>query len=220
MTAELLEIARRHLGAQGAAALSLRAIAREAGMVSSAIYRYFPSRDELLTALIVRAYGDLADVVEVAEAKVKRSDFFGRWRSASRAIRAWALANPHDYGLLYGTPVPGYVAPTETIEPVVRTSTVFMRILADAHTADRLAPATISKSARAAVAPVAAIFPAPAAAHIANGVFAWSSVFGLVSFELFGHFNNVIADPDAFFDFQIDNIAKSVIGLRSSVSQT
>jgi AcrR family transcriptional regulator len=217
ITAELLEIGRRHLAVGGAAALSLRAVAREAGMVSSAIYRYYPSRDDLLTALIVRGYESLAESVETAEAKVKRTDYLGRWRAAARAVRAWALANPHDYGLLYGTPVPGYQAPEATIAPVVRTSSVLIQILIDATLAERIAVPSVpvSRKLRAAIDPVAAMFNAPPAATIANGIVAWSALFGAVSFELFGHLNNVIADHDAFFEFEIERLAHQVIGLTN-----
>jgi AcrR family transcriptional regulator len=215
ITAELLEIGRRHLAVSGAASLSLRAVAREAGMVSSAIYRYYPSRDDLLTALIVRGYESLAESVETAEAKVKRSDFLGRWRAAARAMRSWALANPHDYGLLYGTPVPGYQAPEATIAPVVRTSSVLIQILIDATSAERIdrTLVPVSRKLRAAIDPVARMFNAPPAATIANGIVAWSALFGAVSFELFGHLTNVIGDHEAFFEFEIDRLARQVIGL-------
>jgi AcrR family transcriptional regulator len=215
ITAELLEIGRRHLAVGGATSLSLRAVAREAGMVSSAIYRYYPSRDDLLTALIVRGYESLADTVELMEAKVKRSDFLGRWRAAARAVRSWALENPHDYGLLYGTPVPGYRAPEATIPPVVRTSSVLIQILIDANVAERieLNSVPLSRKLRAAVDPVVQVFDTPPAATIANGIVAWSALFGAVSFELFGHLNNVVADHDTFFEFEIDRLARQVIGL-------
>jgi AcrR family transcriptional regulator len=215
ITAELLDIGRKHLAVDGAAGLSLRAVAREAGMVSSAIYRYYPSRDDLLTALIVSGYESLAVSVETAEAKVKRSDFLGRWRAAARAVRTWAVANPHDYGLLYGTPVPGYQAPEATIAPVVRTSSVLIQILIDATLAERIDATSgpVSGKVRAAIDPVARIFDAPPPVTIANGIVAWSALFGAVSFELFGHLNNVIADREAFFEFEIDRLAHQVIGL-------
>jgi AcrR family transcriptional regulator len=76
-------------------------------MASSAIYRYFASRDELLTALIIDAYDALASA---AEAAASRADLPGRWLAACHAVRAWALANPHEYALIYGSPVPGYHA--------------------------------------------------------------------------------------------------------------
>ena len=66
MIDEIKAVARRHLTTDGAN-LSLRAVARDMGMVSSAIYRYFASRDDLLTALILDAYNSLGSAVEAAD---------------------------------------------------------------------------------------------------------------------------------------------------------
>src|SRR5271170_7497326 len=107
LTREIKEGARRQLAATGADGISLRAVAREVGMVSSAVYRYFPSRDDLLTALIVDAYDAVGDAAEQALSSRKRSGVVSRWLSVSKAIRTWALANPHEYALIYGSPVPG-----------------------------------------------------------------------------------------------------------------
>src|SRR4051812_34165194 len=130
MTEEIKAAARRHLAADGAN-LSLRAVARELGMVSSAIYRYFASRDELLTALIVDAYDAIGSAAERAEAAVDRADLRGRWLTACRAVREWALANPHEYALLYGSPVPGYAAPQDTVPPASRVPVLISGILRD-----------------------------------------------------------------------------------------
>src|SRR3954451_7681714 len=108
LTKEITDIARRQLATEGAGGLSLRAVARELGMVSSAIYRYFPSRDDLLTALIVDAYDDLGTCAEASVADGARESALVRWQGVCRAVRAWALAHPHEYALLYGSPVPGY----------------------------------------------------------------------------------------------------------------
>src|SRR5215475_8600094 len=106
MTDEIKAVARRHLETDGAN-LSLRAVARDMGMVSSALYRYFASRDELLTALIIDAYNALGATVEGADGAVSdRADFRGRWMASARSIRGWALARPAEYALLYGSPVP------------------------------------------------------------------------------------------------------------------
>jgi len=107
---DLKRVARAHLATDGAD-LSLRSVARELGMVSSAVYRYFDSRDALLTALIIDAYDDMGEATERAEAAVRRSDLRGRWHAACHAIRDWSRAHPAEFGLLYGTPVPGYYAP-------------------------------------------------------------------------------------------------------------
>src|SRR6266487_1323800 len=132
ITREIMNAARRHLATEGASGLSLRAIARELGMSSSAVYRYVASRDELLTRLIVAAYEALASAVEAQEAAAARNDLAGRWAAVCRAVREWALANPNEYALIYGTPVPGYVAPPATIAPAARVSSVLLGILADA----------------------------------------------------------------------------------------
>src|SRR5260370_24559178 len=113
MTDEIKAVARRHLETDGAN-LSLRAVARDMGMVSSAIYRYFASRDELLTALILDAYNALGSAVENAEAGVPREAFTDRFTAICDAVRGWALARPHEYALIYRSPVPGYHAPPAT----------------------------------------------------------------------------------------------------------
>ena len=100
-------------------------------MASSAIYRYFPSRDALLTRLIIDAYDALGAAVEDAEAAVDRTDVLGRFRAIGHAVRSWARANPHEYALIYGSPVPGYAAPTDTIDPATRVTTVLLRLLAE-----------------------------------------------------------------------------------------
>ena len=134
ITRQILDAARRHLATEGASGLSLRAIARELGASSSAVYRYVASRDDLLTRLIVAAYDALGAAAETAEAAVARDDLAGRWSAVCGAVRAWALANPNEYALIYGTPVPGYTAPPATIAPAARVSSVLLGILADAAT--------------------------------------------------------------------------------------
>jgi len=77
MIDDIKAAARQRLATEGPN-LSLRAVARDIGVVSSAVYRYFASRDELLTALIIDAYNNLGDAAEAAEAAVDRSDLAGR----------------------------------------------------------------------------------------------------------------------------------------------
>src|SRR5215475_3527504 len=132
ITSEILEAGRRHLATDGAAALSLRAIARDMGMASSAVYRYVASRDDLLTRLIIDAYDSLGSAAESADAGIDRGDLAGRWGVICRAVRGWALANPNEWALIYGSPVPGYAAPADTIGPASRVSILLVQILADA----------------------------------------------------------------------------------------
>ena len=95
--AQIIELGRRHLVTEGAAGLSLRAIARDLGMVSSAVYRYVASRDDLLTLLLVDAYSELADAVDRAGAAAG-----GPWReqllAMAHAARAWAVESAGPLG--------------------------------------------------------------------------------------------------------------------------
>src|SRR3984957_9071339 len=91
LTQEIKDEARRQLAQEGASSLSLRAIARQLGMVSSGIYRYFKSRDQLLTALIVDAYEALGSAAEAADGRCERADYAGRWSACCHAVRDWAL---------------------------------------------------------------------------------------------------------------------------------
>lgn len=118
--ARIKQIALAQLATEGAAGLSLRAIARELNLVSSAIYRYYASRDDLVTALVLDAYADLADAVEAAVARARPDGERRAWVAGATALRQWALAQPHRYALLYGSPIPGYAAPPATIEPAGR----------------------------------------------------------------------------------------------------
>jgi AcrR family transcriptional regulator len=204
---EIKQIARRQLAEQGSAALSLRAVARELGMVSSAVYRYFPSRDELLTALIIDAYDAVGDELERADAGRRSSDHLGRWLAMARALRAWALANPQEYALIYGSPVPGYQAPVDTIDPATRVSLVFLHLLRDAVEAGAMKPgvsATVPKGVRGDFDGIRRFGGFDATDEIiSRGLMVWTELFGTLSYELFGHLHNVITDYDAFFDVQM-----------------
>ncbi len=215
MIGEIKEAARRHLAVDGSN-LSLRAVARDLGTASSALYRYFASRDDLLTALIIDAYTALADAVEQADAAVARGDLRGRWFAACHAVRDWALANPHEYALIYGSPVPGYHAPQDTVEPATRPNIILAGILADGVASgvvrvdpDERLPDPVYTDVKNLVDRA---FPGAPPTMLARGLTAWIQLFGLVSFELFGRLNNVIADRAAYFDHQMAEMA-TLVGL-------
>ena len=115
---EIKAVARQQMAEQGHAALSLGAIARTMGLTTPALYRYFANRDALVTALILEAYDDLATALERADAAAPNHDYAARFGSLASAYRDWAIAHPHDYALIYGTPIPGYHAPREQTVPV------------------------------------------------------------------------------------------------------
>ncbi|MCD2468384.1 MULTISPECIES: TetR/AcrR family transcriptional regulator [unclassified Streptomyces] len=200
ITAAIKDEARTQLAAEGAAKLSLRAVARELGMVSSALYRYFPSRDDLLTALIVDAYDAIGAAAEKAAAETAGQRPLDRWTAVCRAVRVWAVAHPHEYALIYGSPVPGYSAPQDTIVPASRVGLVLIEAARSAHTGEGVALPPLPEALRPEAARLAAdiapdLPPALAVALVA----AWSQLFGLISFEVFGHFHNIVEDRDAFF---------------------
>jgi AcrR family transcriptional regulator len=212
LTREITDVARARLAADGAAALSLRAVARELGMVSSAIYRYFASRDELLTALIIEGYDALGAAVEQADAACARDDYAARWRTVAGAARDWALAHPHEYALLYGSPVPGYQAPADTIAPAARTAAVFGRLVSEAQAAGVLQPPAAGPVPPTLTGDLAqlraGLMPGVADEVVAAALTVWAAVFGIISFELFGQFNNVIADRDAYFGRALADLAR------------
>ena len=209
----ILDAGRRQLAEHGAAALSLREVARDVGMVSSAVYRYVASRDELLTLLITAAFDDLGEAAEQADAARRRSDLRGRWRAVGTAVRRWALDHPHEWALVYGSPVPGYAAPESTVAPATRVTAVLGAIVADASLAGRLGddPGGPKGATRALdPAALAALMPGVAAGPALRAMTAWTGLVGHVSLELFGHFGPMLADPERAFSLALDELADLV----------
>ncbi|MEV5895287.1 TetR/AcrR family transcriptional regulator [Nonomuraea fuscirosea] len=212
LTREITDIARRRLATEGAGGLSLRAVAREMGMVSSAIYRYFPSRDDLLTTLIIDGYNALGEAVEQAEAAAPRADHLGRWLAACHGVRDWAVAHPHEYALIYGSPVPGYQAPQDTIPARVRDLTVLAGIVRDAWQAGAVrapeagAPEELEQDA----AGLRELMPGVPDAVIWRAVTAWTAMYGWVNFEVFGQFNNTIEHRRTAFGHSMLTMAETM----------
>lgn len=214
LTARIKQTARRHLARDGASGLSLRAVARDLGMVSSAVYRYFPSRDDLLNALIIDAYDAFGAAAEKAEAAVPRDDLFGRWLAAGRAAYAWSGRHAAEYALIFGSPVPGYEAPQDTIGPAGRFTGVLLGILVDARSAGMPSPpcAAMSESVHDDFEQLRMRIGADLDAEwLAAGVRAWTGLIGLISFIRFGHLHNVIHDHDAWFEDALERLGRSVI---------
>lgn len=213
ITREILGTGRAHLARDGAAALSLRAVARDLGMASSAVYRYVPNRDALLTLLIIDAYDAVGEQVEQAAGACDPGDYLGRFLATCRAVRSWALANPQEYALIYGSPVPGYAAPEDTIAPATRVPAVLLSILFDQATAGAAPmPVALPATVATGMAPFRAFAAGQASDDLLlRGLSAWATLLGTVSLELFGHLHNVIEEDDAaraaFFDHQMRQVA-------------
>ena len=208
---EIVARATAQLAEVGPTGLSLRKIAREMELVSSAVYRYFPSRDALLTRLILDGFNDYGRAVEVAEAAAPRKQYRARFRAATGELRAWALANPNSYALIYGSPVPGYHAPQDTIAAASRAGLVLMRILEDAQATGHVFPA--GSAVRAQGDTVAhlrdTLGPSLESGTIALGIDAWSHLMGLISFETFGQYRNMITDTTRFYEAAVEEAIAS-----------
>jgi len=226
--ADLLAAARARLAAEGPAGLSLRAVARDLGLSSSAVYRYVDSRDALLTALIIEAYDEVGTVCEsAAAAAFAQSDDPGEaWLATGHAFRGWALANRSSFELIYGTPVPGYAAPRDTVDSAARLWGVIETILLTAKAAGSLEPAgptfdgtglvgaEVIEFARAhlATATGADVEP-PTEVELTRSITLWVSLVGAVSAEVFGHLHGIAVDYARTFEITLATAAAGV-GLR------
>jgi AcrR family transcriptional regulator len=212
--AVLRDVADRHLAEYGSAALSLRAIARDAGMAVSNIYHYFPSRDDLLTDLLVRAYEGHALAVETAAGPhLERGEPAAALRAGFVAYRQWAWDRRAEFGLAYGAPVPGYDAPADrTLRAGTRIGAFLTGLLAacddqglvdDAVVAARLATLTPATAVRLEVMRAHLGYEAPIGL-MAVGVDAFVRLHGCVSMEVFGQLDHVAGGDDAYFSETLD----------------
>jgi AcrR family transcriptional regulator len=202
VTAALLAAAKRELARTGAAGLSVRAVARDMDMAPSALFRYISGRDELLTLLIVDAYDDLGDHVEAVEKAVPRSDLRGRWWAIATSFRDWARVHPHEYALLYGSPVPQYHAPAERTTP---SGTRVTNLLAAIGTEDPGAPPRpaiphMPDATHLSALAVAADVPEMGGERLISGLLAWTALVGVVSSELFEQLGEPVARLDTLFE--------------------
>lgn len=212
--AAIIEVGRRHLVTDGAAGLSLRAIARDLGMVSSAVYRYVAGRDDLLTLLLVDAYDELADAVDAAAAS---GPWETRFVALAHAARAWALAQPARWALLYGSPVPGYHAPAElTVGPGTRVIATLFAVIADG-----VRDGVVMDPKGAVGEPVSSDFDgirqefgfAGGDRLMIRCLLVWAALVGAISLEVFGQYGaDTLTDPRAVFDAQIEVLARTLIG--------
>lgn len=223
LTQEIKETARQQLAVEGADRLSLRAVARDLGMSPSALYRYFPGRDDLLTALIIEAYDALGEAAERAVAELPATDTAARWRVGCRALHDWAIEHPHEFALLYGSPVPGYRAPTDTIGPATRVPDLLFAVVRDAYRYGQLAPTPTEPALTSGMdhdtrrlANTQDLAELPPAV-LARAITAWTQLIGGVSLDLFGHLQGTFQDHTAFFDHTVELMA-SLIGLAPTTS--
>jgi AcrR family transcriptional regulator len=216
---EIKAVARAQMAAEGTAGVTLRAIAREMGMTAPALYRYFGSRHDLVTALVTDAYDALADAMEAAVEAAGPGGHAERVRAAFDAFRTWGLEHPTEFALIFGTPIPGYVAPEATRPAGLRYTNLLGRLLAEALADGALDPARIEIQPSPALARQVQDFqrrrgdPALPAPVMAFGLGAWARIHGLVALEVFGHLAPAIGDGAALFEQELETIIRQS-GLR------
>ncbi len=195
---------------RGAVGLSLRSVARRLGMSPAGLYRYVDSREQLLTLLIADGYHDLADHLlaalgtppaertagdgatpEVPVIAGPDDDVAERIRAVALAYRAWSVAHPNVFGLLFGDPIPGYHAPPggPTVEAMNRVGRALAQPLIEAWHQGRLRlhPALDAEELAGPLAPMVPVTAELPPAVLARLLLSWGRLHGQVSLEVFGH---------------------------------
>lgn len=211
--------ARQSLVKLGAGGLSLEAVAGDGGLAVADVEAVFPHRDDLLTALVIDAYDDSAAAMERADeaARAAGATAGARLLAVTRALRAWSFANTAEFTLIYGSPVPGYHAPQDTVPPASRTPAVLAGIVRSALEAGELTPPRRVVPGSPLLRPEAVelfggVPEAPFADIVERGIVLWSSLIGLLVFQVFSRTHDSVRDESAYFDFAIA-VAAEGIGL-------
>jgi AcrR family transcriptional regulator len=211
---EIKDTARRILVADGPDGLSLRAIAREMGMTAPALYRYFPSREDLVIALIAELYGELTGTMEAARDAVDPADAPAQLAETSRAFRAWALANPREFALLFGSPIPGIDAQQDDSPASAaseRFGEVFGALVARIYQADPFPiprDEDIAPQLREELRTWCSAFPVELPLGAAQVFLScWIQLYGMVAMEVFGHLKFALPDAEPMFEVELLDLA-------------
>ncbi|MGW2638945.1 WHG domain-containing protein [Streptomyces sp. NPDC001348] len=222
---EIKTTARRLLEKLGAGGLSLDAVAREGGLTAADVEAVFPRRDDLLTALVIDAYNASAAVMEQADRAASDSGApaGARLLAVTRALRRWSFAHPAEFALIYGSPVPDYHAPQDTVPPASRTPAVLAAIVRSALEAGELTPPRRTVPGPPLLLPAAVelfggVPEAPFSDIVERGIVLWSNLVGLLVFQVFSRTHDSVRDQSAFFDFAVA-VAAEGIGLVVPVGE-
>jgi len=217
---EIKDTARRILVAEGPDGLSLRAIAREMGMTAPALYRYFPSREDLIGALIADLYDELTAAISTAAGTAGVAGGMGGGdpragiTAASRAFRAWALAHPREFGLLFGSPIPGIDAHSDD-SPAGLASERFGQVFGDlvariyltgpfpVPAEDEMDP-ELRRQLRDWCSGLPVELPVGAGQVFLS---CWIRLYGMVAMEVFGHLQFALPDAEPLFEAELRDLA-------------
>jgi AcrR family transcriptional regulator len=212
---EILATAWKQIGEQGVTSLSLRAIAREMGMTAPALYRYFPSRDDLVTVLIVDAFNSFSVALETSRDACKPDDHVARFRTVCKAYFQWALSNPQKYVLIFGTPVPGYVLDERAGPAAQRGFLTLQNMIGEAHAAGKISGDAVTFRLPAPLKTQYEVLKkygmpyAPVVTHLALST--WSMIHGMTSLYLYGYFSGFLADQsESFVYLEIEKMIRTI----------
>ncbi|MGY1989152.1 TetR/AcrR family transcriptional regulator [Mycolicibacterium fortuitum] len=203
-TDEIKRRSREQIARNGVGGLSLRAVARDMRISSAAIYRYFPSHADVVTALCVDSYHDLADAMCTARVDTQTHPPAEQMWAVFDSVRRWALAHPNDFALIFGTPMPGYHAPEgNTTSAAARIAGTILATYVDAAAAGTVDLSVVEIPADSSPGDLAALLTVPRAdvpPEIAAGAFGgWISVVGFISTELWGNMSRIMGTTDGMF---------------------
>lgn len=213
--------ARRLMAEQGTAGLTLRGIARELGVTAPAIYNYFPRLDDLITALIVDAFNDLGQAMQAADTAAPAAPPAERAMAQCLAYRGWAIERPVDFQLIYGNPIPGYVAPADITIPLARRPFLgLFTCFLEAHQAGELqipaaydeVPAEMHSAISAWKLLSGIEIPDALLALLLSG---WARIHGMVMLELFHHIQPLVGEGEAFYRYELEAFLRQ-LGLQAT----
>lgn len=192
-------------------------IARAMSMTAPGLYRYFPSRDDLLQALVADAFDDLGDVLGEALAGCPSDDAEIRLGAVCQAYRRWGTSEPVRFALLFGLPAPGFVRTKDSHKspgadrafgylsaPVVEAA---QRGLLRRDSTD------LGASLDDELALLASTCPGLATQHLQALMHAWASLHGFVSLEAFGQLPFGATAQDQLFEGLVRSLA-IYVGIR------
>ena len=207
----------KQVAEQGAAALSLRAIAREMEMTAPALYRYYKDRDALVTALLIDAFDSFSDALEAA--RDQHDDHVTRFRSIAKAYFRWAVNDPQKYLFVFGTPIPGYQFAEELGPSAQRSFLVLQGVIGEAFIAGKitgeltaLRMPTGLKAQYEALRKMGLPY-VPVVTHLTLAM--WSMMHGMTSLFIYGYFTGFLGGQvEAFVDHEIEKMIR-IMGLTS-----
>ncbi|MCJ1675983.1 WHG domain-containing protein [Streptomyces sp. APSN-46.1] len=215
--AVIKDTARQQLVKLGAGGLSLDAVARDSGLAVADVEAVFPHRDDLLTALVIDAYNTSGAAMEQADqtARDASASAGARLLAVTRALRQWSFDHPAEFTLIYGSPVPDYHAPQDTVPAASRTPAVLAGIVSSALRGGELTPPRRTVPGPPLLLPAAmelfgGVPEAPFSDIIERGIVLWSNLIGLLVFQVFSRTHDSVRDEAAFFDYAVAVAAESI----------